>query len=553
MPRRRPLAFIALVLMAGTAAWSLYRVQPHVAQEETAVSLATLRRHVEILAAEPHPVESDANRRVRDYILGELKAMGLEPVVEAGTILAPRGVPVRVENIVCRIAGRADSGDGAGGLLVCHYDSHPRAPGAGDDANAVAAMLETARLLAARGQPARDIVLLFTDGEEAGLLGAQVWAREHPDLMGCRVVANFEARGTSGAAVMFETAGSPADLFDNAYARGSAHPVTSSISAAVYERMPNGTDFTVFRLAGMSGLNFAFIDGFANYHTPQDNPQNLSDASLLHQAQQMHAVAEYFATADLPSFTRNTPAAGFDRVYFDLSSLVVVSYPGAWAIPLAIAASIVTAVAILRLRPPPWLVVESLARHVLALGVVLAWVQLASIAPMTHQAHLWTATAFAGAGMLVLASLPSVLPGGWPFRRRPLGVPRGQRERAALAALLCLLFIGTVATATRFVPGSYALVWPALLMALASCIRRPRRRIVALAIAAAGATLLLLPLAWLVTLAMTLRLLAAGTALLVVIGWIWRPAMAPLLRPAWPVTALGTIAGGAALGVVLLS
>src|SRR5687768_8816260 len=502
MPRRRVLAFVALLLLAGTVAWSLYRVGPRVGAEETPVSLANLRRHVAVIAAEPHPVESEANQRVREYILAERRDLGLRPEIQSGTILAPRGAPVLVENIVCRIRGRLGSVEAAGGsgLLACHYDSHPRAPGAGDDANAVAGMLEVARLLSERPAPARDIVLLFTDGEEAGLLGAQIWVRDHPDLMGCRVVANFEARGSSGAAVMFETAGAPADLFDNAYARGSAHPVTSSISSAVYERMPNGTDLTVFRLAGMSGLNFAFIDGFANYHTLQDDPAHLSDASLLHQAQQMHAVADYFATADAAAFARNVPAAGFDRVYFDVSSLFVVAYRGGWAIALAVVASLAAVMAILRLRPPPWLVVESLGRHILAMLVVLAWVQLASMLPMTRDTHLRTGTAFAAAGFLVLASLPFAAPGRGLFgRRRTSG---GKAERAALAAVLCVLFVGTVTTAARFVPGSYALAWPTLLVALAACARRPRRRLIALTLAAIASTLLLLPLAWLVTLAM---------------------------------------------------
>src|SRR5687768_1589896 len=106
MPRRRVLAFVALLLLAGTVAWSLYRVGPRVGAEETPVSPANLRRHVAVIAAEPHPVESEANQRVREYILAELRDLGLRPEIQSGTILAPRGAPVRVENIVCRIPGR---------------------------------------------------------------------------------------------------------------------------------------------------------------------------------------------------------------------------------------------------------------------------------------------------------------------------------------------------------------------------------------------------------------------------------------------------------------
>ena len=45
-------------------------------------------------------------------------------------------------------------------------------PGASDDAAGVAAALEIVRAIQAGGQPLRDIIVLITDGEEAGLRGA---------------------------------------------------------------------------------------------------------------------------------------------------------------------------------------------------------------------------------------------------------------------------------------------------------------------------------------------------------------------------------------------
>ena len=45
---------------------------------------------------------------------------------------------------------------------------------------------------------------------------------------------------------------------------------------------PMYTDFSVFKRAGYSGLNFAFIDGLVHYHTLMDSYENLDHGSLQH-------------------------------------------------------------------------------------------------------------------------------------------------------------------------------------------------------------------------------------------------------------------------------
>jgi Zn-dependent M28 family amino/carboxypeptidase len=64
-------------------------------------------------------------------------------------------------------------------VVMAHYDTTFGTPGASDDKSSVAAMLETARALG--GKPLRnDLVMIFTDGEEAGLLGASSFVAERP-------------------------------------------------------------------------------------------------------------------------------------------------------------------------------------------------------------------------------------------------------------------------------------------------------------------------------------------------------------------------------------
>ena len=61
-------------------------------------------------------------------------------------------------------------------VVSSHYDSTAVGPGADDDSTGTAALLETARVLAGRPQPATIMFASFT-GEEAGLLGSREFVR----------------------------------------------------------------------------------------------------------------------------------------------------------------------------------------------------------------------------------------------------------------------------------------------------------------------------------------------------------------------------------------
>ena len=55
---------------------------------------------------------------------------------------------------------------------------------------------------------------------------------------------NFEARGTTGPPIMFETSRGNAGLAE-AYAAAAPHPVATSFAVEVYRVLPNDTDFSV--------------------------------------------------------------------------------------------------------------------------------------------------------------------------------------------------------------------------------------------------------------------------------------------------------------------
>jgi len=274
----------------------------------TVFSAERAMAHLGVISRAPHPVNSAEHALVRDYIVHTLQDLGLAPQVQ--TTEGP------LENIAARLKG---SSPGKAVLVVAHYDSVAAGPGASDDGVAVAALLESARVLKALPQLKRDVIFLFTDGEERGLLGARAFVSEHPWAHDVGVVLNFEARGTSGPSIMFETSDANGWMISN-FGKAASHPVANSLSYEIYKRLPNDTDFTIFREAGYSGLNFAFIDGLAYYHTRLDSLERVNQGSLQHQGDYVTEMAAQFgnAASDDPK-----PA---NRTYFDVLGTVLVRY-----------------------------------------------------------------------------------------------------------------------------------------------------------------------------------------------------------------------------------
>jgi hypothetical protein len=296
----------------------------------------------------PHPTGSLANDRIRETIVAELRRLGYEPTIQEGVACSPGGNCAHLRNVVAR-QGAQGQGTGKAVLLMAHYDSVPAGPGVGDDLSGVATVLETARALKAGPPPQRPVILLLTDGEELGLLGAELFVSRHPWAAEVEVVVNLEARGTSGPSLMFETIGDDA-LLVGRYAGAAPRPITSSVYATIYEALPNDTDLTVFKNRKdrkYHGLNFAFIRSPARYHTSEDSVENLSPASLQHHGDNALATTRALSTGS-PS-----PASGSDAVFFDVLGFGVVRWPKGWTLAIAILALVLVGLASLRRLSTP--------------------------------------------------------------------------------------------------------------------------------------------------------------------------------------------------------
>lgn len=337
-----PLAPLIVLLVILMAALSLLRLSPPaaVSADAPAGHFASSRAmaHLRVIAQRPHPTGSAENDRVRAYLVGQLEALGLEVAIQRAPSVAHAPAVTSaavVQNVVARIPGAASTG---ALLLMAHYDSVPTSPGASDDGAGVVAILETARALLAGPPLQNDVILLFTDGEEMGLLGARAFADHHPWMADVRLALNLEARGSSGPVVLFQSSAANAALVAT-YAGVAPHPVTSSLLPAIYRLLPNETDLTVFLHAGVPGLDFAYADGWTSYHSGRDTVASLDERSVQHHGENLLALARQFGGQDL----RRATSASDDAIFFSLLSRWVVSYPQGWALPLLGLAALVFA------------------------------------------------------------------------------------------------------------------------------------------------------------------------------------------------------------------
>jgi len=418
---------------------------------DTAFSAERAMRHVEQIAQRPHAIGTADHDRVRDYIVEQLSALGLRSQIQQATAIGTRYQQAgRVQNILARLPGSDPNGKAV--LVMVHYDGVEAGPAASDDGAGSAALLETLRALRARKRPlAHDVIALFTDGEESGLLGAAAFVREHPWAKDVAVVLNFEARGTSGRSFMFETG--PGNL-DAARALRSARDATAgSVYATIYRTLPNDTDLSEVAVLDLPALNFAFADGVERYHTSHDDVAHLNPGSLQHHGSQMLAMARTFGTEPLPR------ARTGDGVFFDLPIIGLVVYPQGLELPLAILALGLVGTLVVRDRKGVGTgVLAALVALVLSGGV--GWV----VGRMFDGPAVWSGL---NATAIVLLAL-SVTAACYAVAKR-WSTPSGLHVGALIVWLVLALALG------MRVPGvGYLFTWPLLFAAGAALLTRGR-------------------------------------------------------------------------------
>ena len=130
--RRRLLGVVVALVLAAFAAVSLLTLEPLGPRPASApaneFSAERAFSHVDQISERPHPVGSAANAEVRDYLVGQLDDLGLQPTVQEATAAWTNEATAsiaRVANIQALIEGRNSTGNV---VLIAHCDSVPRGP-----------------------------------------------------------------------------------------------------------------------------------------------------------------------------------------------------------------------------------------------------------------------------------------------------------------------------------------------------------------------------------------------------------------------------------------
>jgi len=461
--------------------------------------------HLRLLAQAPRPPGSAANARARDYLMRQIRALGLEPEIQVASAQAAsvdltanvRITLAEARNIVVRKRGTGARRDTV--LASARYDSAFASNGAADGAASAAALLETLRVLQAGAPLHNDLLFVFTDADTQ-VLGTRGFAESHPWARHVRIALRFDNPGNRGPLALVD--GSRADgTAIKAWARLAPDARGSSLMAALLASLPQRAAVAPLAAHGASVLQFATIDGPLGPGGMHDLAQQLGDASLQHEGDTMLALLRHFGNAAL------APAGARGQTWFALPLIGQVHYATLLAWPLALLACALNLAAcrtaLRRLDIPASDIVHGLFGFFFmsALAIFLAWLCREALAGLQARYDIGVLAGDASVRWQVLAFL--LLPAAaFAVLQRQLQRRLGP-DCAALGAMLAA-GVALLAVCYGAPEASYVLAWPLLAaqaawLVLAS--RRARawpagRRLAVLLAAAVPALALIVPAAW---------------------------------------------------------
>ena len=152
---------------------SLYPATPNY-DDESKTTVTNQMNHIYEIAKEPHTIfDAEAKGKVRDYLVSQLKNLGLETNIYEykDFYVEYNDSHVDLHNIYGELKGKSDSYI----MLVAHYDTSggkrfgqaDGSLGAADDGYGLSTILDTLRVINDSGQELENgIKVLFTEGEE---------------------------------------------------------------------------------------------------------------------------------------------------------------------------------------------------------------------------------------------------------------------------------------------------------------------------------------------------------------------------------------------------
>lgn len=239
----------------------------------------------QVVSFGPRPAGSPAIERTREYIIAQLKAVGIPVVQQAFDAKTPIG-PIHMVNLVATIPGARKERI----AITGHYDTKLfrefRFLGANDAGSSTAFLIEMARALKAR-RNANTIELIFFDGEEATL---RDWGGTDHTYGSQYYVDNAKKAGTLAglkAMILVDMIGerSPRFLKEGRSTRWLTDEIWAAAqklghgSVFVNDITPIEDDHVPFLAAGVPSTDIIDLD-YPAWHTADDTLEQTSARSL---------------------------------------------------------------------------------------------------------------------------------------------------------------------------------------------------------------------------------------------------------------------------------
>ncbi|KAL9661059.1 hypothetical protein QQ045_025878 [Rhodiola kirilowii] len=353
-PHRSGKVWFALFVVILNSAWGVYHYQfenmplplgaEHVGKR--GFSEIEAIKHVEALTGfGPHPVGSDELDQAVEYVLSvaedikksahwevdvQVDFFHSEPganTLVSGLFVGKTLAYADLSHIVLRIVPKHDPKAEDNAILISsHIDTVFTTSGAGDCSSCIAVMLELARGVSHWAHGFKNaVIFLFNTGEEEGLNGAHSFVTQHPWSSTVRMAVDLEAMGIGGKSSIFQAG--PHPLAIENFASAAKYPSGQIIAQDLFGSglIKSATDFQIYRdVAGLSGLDFAYVDNSAVYHTKNDKMKFLKPGSLQHLGENM--LAFLLQTARSSKLEADEKAGSDPAIYFDILGSYMIVY-----------------------------------------------------------------------------------------------------------------------------------------------------------------------------------------------------------------------------------
>ena len=271
------------------------------------------RLHLNQIAKRPHPFGSVDNERVANYIISyadSLQDIYGNDVIEVQT----QNITLNLEEIINNSpyeeaqivnvailvkgidhdASNGESNEASAVMVSCHYDGVPYGPSASGDGISCATMLEMASVLSSSPTKLqRDVLFVFTDAKEVGLLGSEMFFEgedAHPWSVLPSIAINFDNGGICGKE-MFEKSNSRYGA--DAYFKYAPHPKAFSFSEWYDANIEEGwNDAVIYESHGLHTLRLGCWSNSWAHQSSDDNIEHVSKGALQHMGENVLAIVE---------------------------------------------------------------------------------------------------------------------------------------------------------------------------------------------------------------------------------------------------------------------